>query len=451
MSEAPDGLPYPQRFWAIIALGLGIMMSVLDGTIANIALPVISADMHVTPAESIWVVNAYQLAITVSLLAVAAMGDIVGYRAINRWGVVIFTLASLACALSTSLEMLVISRIVQGFGATGLFVSNGALVRFIFPRSQLGRGLGITAMIVSVCSAAGPSLAAGILTVAPWPYLFFVNVPVGIAAFVMSRAMPGTPRVPHPFDWTGAMLNALMFGLGITAIDGIGHGQPWPQVVAEAVAAAAATVVLIRNQRGKRFPILPVDLFAIPMFALSSLTAVLSFVSSAMALIAMPFLFQAHGLSTVETGLLITPWPVTSALVAPLAGRLADRVPVGKLGGAGMALFTAGLLAIALAPDHTSWLDMAWRMSLCGAGFALFQAPNNRMIISSAPRDRSGAGSGVLSSSRLLGQTTGAALVAVAFGMTAASGVAVGSDVALTIAAGSALAAMVVSLIRLRV
>ena len=209
--------------------------------------------------------------------------------------------------------------------------------------------------------------------------------------------------------------------------------------------------MFVRSQRGKAVPILPVDLFAIPVFSLSALTSVCSFIAATMAFVSMPFLFQSRGMTTTEIGLLITPWPVTAVFVAPLAGRLADRISAGKMGGVGLALFTLGLLAIVLAPAPVSWLNMAWRMSLCGGGFALFQAPNNRQLIASTPRERSGAGSGVLSSARLLGQTLGAALVAVSFGLTASQGVGAGGVLAISAAVGVSLLAMGVSLARLRV
>ena len=451
MSDAAEGLPQPQRMWAILAVASAISMSVLDASIANIALPVIAQDLHVTPADTIWVVNAYQLTITVALLAVAALGDIIGHEKIFRWGVAVFTAASLGCALSKSLESLIFFRVLQGVGSTGVFAVNTAVVRFIHPRAKLGRGMAINAMTVAISSAAGPSLAAGILTLAPWPYLFFVNIPVGIASWLMCRALPKTPNTNHPFDWSGALLNAAMFGFGISAVDGIGHGQSWQQSLVEAVIAVVVAVVLVRNQRGKRFPVLPVDLFAIPVFALSALTSVLCFIAQNMALVAMPFLFHARGMSTVSTGLLISPWPIAMAICAPICGRLADRFPAGKLGSIGLGLLMIGLISIVLAPIDESFAGMAWRMALCGAGFAFFQTPNNRLLISSAPRERSGAGSGVLSSCRLLGQTMGAALVAVCFGLTASQGVAFGGELAMSIAAVSAFGGMIASLSRLMV
>jgi DHA2 family multidrug resistance protein-like MFS transporter len=446
-----DGLPPGRRRLAIMAQAMVISMAVLDGSITNIALPSIAQDLHIQPADSIWVVNAYQLAITISLLPLASLGDIYGYRRVCGWGISIFTLASLACALSTSLPMLALSRVIQGFGAAGLMSVNTALVRFIFPRAQLGRGMGINGLVVSVSAAAGPSLAAAILTVAPWPYLFFINVPIGIVAIAMLRTLPATPLATHRFDWRSAALNAAMFGLFIAGVDGLGHGQSAPLVVVELAAAVAVGIVFVRSQMGMRAPILPVELFAIPAFSLSVLTSVCSFVAASMAFVSMPFLFAAGGLSTVDTGLLITPWPVTSAIMAPIAGRLSDRVSAGKLGGLGLLIFGLGLFAVANIPADPAWWNVAWRMAMCGGGFALFQAPNNRLLIASTPRERSGAGSGVLSSARLLGQTLGAALVAVTFGFTQAAGVGVGAHLAIMIGAAAALLAMVVSLLRLRV
>ena len=162
-----DGLPLPQRYWAILTIALGLTLAVLDGAIANVALPTIARDLDASPASSIWVVNAYQLAVTISLLPLASLGDIYGYRRVYQYGLIVFTVASLGCALSDSLLTLTIARVVQGFGAAGIMSVNGALVRFIYPRRWLGRGVGINATIGSIASAVGPTVAAGILSVAP--------------------------------------------------------------------------------------------------------------------------------------------------------------------------------------------------------------------------------------------------------------------------------------------
>src|ERR1700749_62016 len=162
----PDGLPYPQRFWAIVAIGLGITLAVIDSAIANVALPTIASDLHPNPALSIWVVNGYQLAITISLLPLSSLGDIAGCRRIYLSGLVLFTVASLACAFSTSLVELAAARVVQGFGAAGVMSVNTALIRFIYPQKSLGRGIGINAVVVAVSAAVGPTVASAILAVA---------------------------------------------------------------------------------------------------------------------------------------------------------------------------------------------------------------------------------------------------------------------------------------------
>src|SRR5476651_1174331 len=191
---ASDGVPMPQRMWAILTIGLGLTLAVLGGGIANVALPTIAREVHTSPANSIWVVNAYQLAVTVTLLPMSSLGEIYGYRRIYQIGLVVFTIASLFCALSSSLPGLIVARMVQGLGAAGIMSVNSALIRFIYPRRWLGRGVGLNATIGSIASAVGPSVASAILAVAPWPWLFSVNVPLGLVAGVIAmRTLPPTP------------------------------------------------------------------------------------------------------------------------------------------------------------------------------------------------------------------------------------------------------------------
>ncbi|HEV7690771.1 MAG TPA: MFS transporter, partial [Hyphomonadaceae bacterium] len=219
-----DGLPTPQRHWAVVAMAFGITLAVIDSAIANVALPTIAADLNTPPAASIWVVNGYQLAITVSLLPLSSLGDRIGYRNVYLPGLVVFTLASLACALSTSLPMLAIARVIQGFGAAGIMSVNTALLRYIYPQRLLGRGIGINALVVSLSAAAGPTIASAILTVSSWPFLFAVNLPIGLVAFLLSaRFMPKSPRSPHRFDIISALMSAATFGLLIGSIDALGQ------------------------------------------------------------------------------------------------------------------------------------------------------------------------------------------------------------------------------------
>jgi len=196
-----DGLPGPERFRAMITLGIAVAMSVLDSAIANIALPTIAQELHADPATSIWVVNAYQLAVTASLLPLASLGDIVGYRRVYWWGLLVFTVASAGCAAAQSLPVLVVARVLQGFGGAGIMSVNTALVRFVFPRVMLGRGIGTIAFVVATSAATGPTVAAAILSVASWHWLFAVNILPGILAlYLAARVLPDTPRGRHRFE-----------------------------------------------------------------------------------------------------------------------------------------------------------------------------------------------------------------------------------------------------------
>src|SRR5215469_9453888 len=417
MSAAEDGLALPQRYWAILNLAVGIALSMLDSAIANIALPAIAKEIHASAADSIWVINAYQLAVVISLLPFSSLGDIFGYRRIYIIGLVIFTGAALVSALSHSLLMLTLGRALQGLGAAGMMSVNTALVRFTYPRPQLGRGIAMVSVVVSICSAAGPSVAAAILAVASWPWLFAINVPIGVAALLMSwRLLPITPPSEHRFDPLSAALSAAAFAFLISGINGIGHHHPAYLVIGEVAGALLAGYVLVRRQHSLAMPLLPVDLFRRPIFALSVATSVCAFVAQGIVFVALPFYFQdVIGRSQVETGLLLTPWPATVAMIAPVAGRLADRYPAGILGGIGLGVLSLGFILLAFLPNQPSDANIIWRMAVCGWGFGFFQSPNNRAIVTSAPRERSGSAGAIQGTSRLLGQTIGTAMVAMVF------------------------------------
>lgn len=442
----PDGLPIPRRYWAICAIVLSICMSVLDSSIANVALPTIARDFHATNAASIWVINAYQVAILVALLPLASLGEIVGYRRISQAGLAVFTLASLACALSNSLLALSIARVVQGLGAAGIMSVNAALVRFTYPQRMLGRAIGINALAVAICAAIGPTVAAAVLAVAQWHWLFGINVPLGLVTLLIAtRALPESDRAQRALNYVGALLNVGTFGLLLAGLQALAHDEAGPIALAQLGLGCAFAVALVRHEIGRSAPLIPFDLLRNRIFTLSIVTSVSSFTAQMASLVCLPFEIQRLGHSPVETGLLMTPWAVALAVTAPVAGRLADRFPAGILGGIGLGAMGVGLALLATFPEGGPVTGFIWRMVLCGFGFGFFQSPNNRAILSSAPRPRSGAAGGMLSSARLLGQTLGAACVAILFRHYGAQG----SHYTLYAAAGLSVAAALVSLSRL--
>ncbi|GAB0118618.1 MFS transporter [Acidisoma sp. 7E03] len=445
-----DGLPQPQRFWAVLAVALGLVMAVLDGAIANVALPTIATDVHVSAHDSVSIINAYQIAVMVLLLPIAALGEIYGYKRVFLWGIVLFTCASLACSLSSTLDQLTVARIFQGCGAAGQMSVSGALIRFAYPRAKLGQGLSINALTVAASTAAAPSIASAILAVAHWEWLFAINVPIGFACFAVAwRALPLSHQSSMRYDFVSAILCALSLGLGMFGIMELSHGTTWVQGCGEIAVALCAGVVLVRRQLSRAEPLLPLDLLRIPLFRLSIMTSSFSFCAQLLAFISIPFFVQdVLGRSEVTTGLLMTPWPLLVMVVAPIAGRLSDRFPAGLLGGIGLGVYAIGLGLTALLPAHPSNWEICWRLAICGAGFGLFQSPNNRAIMGSAPRHRSGAANGMLGLARLTGQTFGATFCAVVFKLFPHHGQ---MPVAMGLACVFAIIAMGLSLMRLRV
>ncbi len=442
-----DGLPAERRRWAVTAIFIAVAVASLDTAIANIALPAIAADLRVSPADVIWVVNVYQIALVATLLPLGALGEIVGHERIYLGGLLLFTVASLASACAWSLESLLVARTLQGLGASGLMSVNTALVRFVYPSHMLGRAFGYNALTVATATTLGPTVAAGVLALGPWPWLFAINIPIGLLAIAIGwKTLPRPPRAVHRFDFLGAMMAAGALGLIIIGISSAAH-----HVAAALVGVALAIGIvlgwlLIRRHADHPAPMLPVDLFRLPIFALSAATAICSFVVQGLAFVALPFYFQETLLRTaVETGLFMTPWPLVVAIMAPIAGRLSDRYPAGILGGIGLALLCLGMGLLATLPAAPTTADIVWRMALCGCGFGFFQAPNLQALMSSAPAGRSGSASSIVATARLTGQTIGAALAASCFSFFVRDG----AVVALALAAGVAAIGSLMSFLRL--
>ena len=266
-----DGLPARERTRALVVILLGILMAVLDGTIVNLALPDITRELNASAAQSIWVINAYQIATLALLLPLATLGDIVGYRRVYLVGMAVFVTASMACALASSLTALTLARVLQGLSAAGIMSVNTALVRRIYPRHLLGRAIAINSLVVATASVAGPTIAAGILSVASWPWLFAINIPLGLLSLMLGRsALPQNPAKTSGarFSALDVVLNALMFGLVLLGIDGLGvrvestpgggaHGTPLWLALAELAAGLAVGAVYVRRQLGRAGAAIP--------------------------------------------------------------------------------------------------------------------------------------------------------------------------------------------------
>lgn len=415
---APDGLPPARRRWAMSCVLLALALSSLDAAIANIALPTIARDLSTTSADVVWVVNAYQLAATICLLPAAALGESLGLRRVYAGGLAIFTAASLACALSPNITTLVIARLVQGVGGSCMSVSSMAAVRAIYPRAIVRHGIALVALSVAASSALGPTIAALILAVANWPWLFLVNVPFGIIAVPLMLAVaPPDVRIPRPFDWTGAALNALAFGLIIAGVHYLGGASTG--IALAAIAAGIASLgLLARQQLRQPQPLLPHDLLRIPSFALSVVASICAYSAQLLAYVSIPFMFETRlHLTPVQTGLLVTPWPALVAFTAPVAGRLMGRWSADVLASIGLVVLAIGLALMATLPADPGYWGIGWRLGLCGIGFGLFQTPNNVIMMTIGPIHRSSGASGLNAVARFMGMALGSAVVAVILDM----------------------------------
>ena len=412
-----DGLPLPRRYAAVAAiLGAGVLV-VLDGAIANVALPSIAQQLQAAPADAVWIVTAYQLAVVMFLLPASAVGERLGYRRVFVGGVALFTAASVLCALAPSLPWLVAARCLQGLGGAAVMPLGLALLRFTYPRRLLGQAIAWNALAVAGATAAGPAVGAGLLSVASWPWLFAVNLPVGALVLVACARLPSPQGTGLRLDLGSIALNAIMFAAFVLGSDWL-PSSPWSGGVLLAV-SAGSMVLLVRREKPKAAPLIPLDLLRVRSFRLSIVASVCCFTGQMIGYLALPFYFQHElGLSTMATGALMTPWPLAVMVAAPLSARLAKRVPTAWLCAFGGGCLSIGLALCAAWPiEGDPRLPMAIFTSLAGLGFGFFQTPNNQNMLLAAPKERSGAAGGAQGTARLTGLTLGSLLMGLLFAL----------------------------------
>ncbi|MGP9499013.1 MFS transporter [Halomonas sp. AOP43-D1-4] len=414
-----DGLPGPERALAVLALITGTLMAVMDTTMINLALPTIAADLNASAARSVWIANMFQVVCAAFLLVFAGVSELVTRRRIYLFGLGTFMVGALGAALSRNLETLLVFRALQGLGAAATLSIGPSLYRAIFPSRLLGSALGLSALVVAGGYAAGPTLSGVILSFADWPWLFALNLPLGLCSlWFAKRALPRDKPRQGSFDVLGALLSMLMLASFFLAMDAVGHAAPFGLVGAWILLTIASAAGFIMRQRRALYPLLPLSMFAEKRFTLAVSASGLAFIGQGLTFVALSFYYQEQmGLSPLETAWLFTPWPLGIMLVGPLAGRLADRINPSVLSSTGLGLIIIGLVALALVDETMGVMESLWRTALCGIGFGLFQPPNNREMMGSLPAERSASVSGVMSTIRTVGQSFGVAIVGAALAL----------------------------------
>ncbi len=439
-----------RKYIAVIALQIVLVMTVLDVTVVNVALPILAEKFSISNSSAVWIVTIYQLVITMLLLPVSSIGDLHSYKRTFLFGVVVFTLSSAMCAASQNFTMVVLSRAIQGIGAACVMGVNIALVRLIYPREILGRGMALNAMCIAIATAAGPTIAGAILSVASWHWLFLINVPLGIIAFFIGwRLLPQNPPIAHKprFDWLSAIENMAVFGLIFFALGNFSRKGDLGLSAVLLVVGIVVGIFYVKRQFGHEQPLLPVDLFSNSMYTMSIATSVCSFMAQNIAMIALPFLYlNGYHFSAISTGLLMTPWPLATMIVSPIAVRYVEKHNPGTTAAVGMGVFIVGVLLLLFTGSNPSEWNIAWRMAICGVGFGMFQTPNNIVMVMATPVNRSGGAGGMQSTARLVGQTLGATIVSSVFALLAHETTAI--SVCLYISVGFALCAGIFSYTR---
>lgn len=440
-----------RKYIAVTSILIALIMTVLDVTVVNVALPVLADEFGVSDSYTVWIVTIYQLFITMLLLPLSSFGDLYSYRKTFLIGIAIFTCSSVLCAASQNFTMIIASRAIQGIGAACVMGVNIALTRLIYPREVLGRGLALNAMVIAIATAAGPTIAGGILSMASWHWLFLINVPLGIVAFILGKKLLpyNLPKQDKTkYDWVSSIENIVVFGLIFYSLGSFARKGDTITNICLLLAGIVIGILYVRRQINRSNPMLPIDLFGIRLYSLSIITSVCSFIAQNVAMIALPFLFlNSYGFSEITTGLLMTPWPLATMIVSPLAARFVEKHNPGATAAAGMAVYATGIILLLLLPDTgISVWNIAWRMAVCGIGFGLFQTPNNIVMVIATPVKRTGGAGGMQSTARLVGQTLGATIVTVVFAIMSDSLKPV--DTCLYIALGVAIIAGIFSLSR---
>jgi len=430
-----DGSSEQANKWATFAIiAVGVLMATLDSSIVNISLPVIAHYFGVPLNGAVeWVIIAYLVVVAGTLLTVGRLADMIGHKPIWVAGLIIFTLGSATCGAALSLGMLIAARALQGLGGAFIMAISPAMLIRAFPPEERGRALGLNAVIVAMGVSIGPTLGGIITENLTWRWIFFVNVPIGVIGVIATlrvlkeRVHRGRGR----FDPLGAVLLAI----GLVALtSGLSFGQEWgwssPLLVAVLATSLVALAALTVVERRVPYPVLDLALLRQRVFLSANVSLVLSFLALFAVSFMLPFyLEELRGFPTEAAGLLLTPLPLTIALLAPISGSFADRIGTRWLAAGGLAIACIGLFFIGQLNAQNSTWDIIWRLVLTGAGQAMFQSPNNSALMGAAPREQQGSASGFLATGRVVGQSVSVALAGAIF--TSLGGAAAGSILAL--------------------
>jgi EmrB/QacA subfamily drug resistance transporter len=404
-----------KKEWAILLTVLPMtFMTTLDSSIVNVALPTMARELGTTMAGIEWVVTSYLITICATILLFGRFGDIIGKSKVFKIGIGVFTLGSLLCGISNSLSMLILSRIVQAIGAGAAMATNQGIITETFPPNERGRALGMTGTAVALGTMVGPTLGGLIVSVAPWKYIFLINIPIGILVYIGVIKVLNFKKVKEkvPFDIKGTILFMISVILLFTSINfGQSIGYTNPIIIGAFIISCLLLFIFIKIEKKIENPMLDISIFKNKLFSLSIFCGFTSFVSIGAINIILPFYYQdVLKLTPSAAGLMMTVSPIILAVVAPLSGYLSDKIGSERISFLGLSILTFGIFSLTILTENTSLLVVAIVVGLLSLGSGIFQSPNNSLIMSTVDKTKLGIAGSINGLVRNIGTTTGIAL-----------------------------------------